>query len=242
MYEQINGQMVTWIKGVCTKAVPLKWYFLMEHSIESIFLHRSFIMSLQHVPLSLHIVFWLANEFKFSMCWILFVPCLLHSYPGCSLIASLALPDIGVWVARRGAQGRGVFNCHIQGGRGGDKLPQLLTIPCQSQVDSKKLVRYPRHRLLKASAINLKFHSSPSPHFWQLKHGPSQGREPRGAPVILTFPFPTALVRPFPHSQSATPFLIRCDSSSSNWSNLGADFCRKSEENKVSRDSDRVSG
>ena len=116
MYEQINGQMVTWIKGVCTKAVPLKWYFLMEHSIESIFLHRSFIMSLQHVPLSLHIVFWLANEFKFSMCWILFVPCLLHSYPGCSLIASLALPDIGVWVARRGAQGRGVFNCHIQGG------------------------------------------------------------------------------------------------------------------------------
>ena len=118
MYEQINGQMVTWIKGVCTKAVPLKWYFLMEHSIESIFLHRSFIMSLQHVRRSLHIVFWLANEFKFSMCWILFVPCLLHSYPGCSLIASLALPDIGVWVARRGAQGRGVFNCHIQGGRG----------------------------------------------------------------------------------------------------------------------------
>ena len=53
------------------------------------------------------------------------------------------------------------------GGWGGeeedDKLPQLLTIPCQSQVDSKKLVRYPRHRLLKAFVINLKFQSSSPP-------------------------------------------------------------------------------
>ena len=151
------------------------------------------------------------------MCWILFVPCLLHSYPGCSLIASLALPDIGVWVARRGAEGRGVFNCHIQGGRGGgDKLPQLLTIPCQSQVDSKKLVRYPRHRLLKASAINLKFHSSPPPPLLAVKTRPQPGKGAEGCASNIDVSLPHGTSQTLPHSQPTTPFLIRCDSSSSN--------------------------